>query len=73
MTTNAPAHASAFQYSNGLIANWKITTGTLAIGFVTSVLQYWLLSAVNSSGAVSPLMRASASSTPVTMPGAAAR
>ena len=32
------------------------------------VLQNWLLSAVNSSGAVSPLMRATASSSPVTMP-----
>ena len=38
-----------------------------------SVVQYWLLSAVNSSGAVSPLMRASASRMPVTMPGSAAR
>ena len=47
----------------GLIANWKITTGRLAIGALRSVLQNWLFSAVNSSGAVSPEMRASASNT----------
>ena len=35
-------------------------------------LQNWLLSAVNRSGAVSPAMRASPSSTPVTMPLSAA-
>src|SRR3546814_13798108 len=57
----APAQASECQLSYGLIAYWKITTGTLAIGARTSVVQYWLLSAVNSSGAVSPEMRASAS------------
>ena len=54
-------------------ANWKITTGRLAIGAFMSVLQNWLLSAVNSSGAVSPLMRATASRMPVTMPARAAR
>ena len=48
-------------------------TGALAIGPLRSELQYWLFSAVNSNGAVSPLMRARASSTPVVMPGAAAR
>ena len=37
------------------------------------MLQNWLFSAVNSSGAVSPEMRAIASSTPVTMPARAAR
>ncbi len=35
------------------------------MGVFMSVFQNWLLSAVNSSGAVSPLMRATASSTPV--------
>ena len=50
-----------------------MTTGRLAIGVVRSVLQNWLLSAVKSSGAVSPEMRATASSTPVTMPARAAR
>ena len=50
-----------------------MTTGRLAIGALRSVLQNWLLSAVNSSGAVSPLMRATASSTPVIMPARAAR
>ena len=38
-----------------------------------SVDQNWLLSAVKRSGAVSPLMRASASNTPVTTPERAAR
>src|SRR3546814_4389614 len=57
----------------GLPANWYITTGTLAIGPVTSALQYWLPNAVNSSGAVWPEMRASASRMPVTMPGMAER
>ena len=50
-----------------------MTAGRLAIGALRLVLQNWLLSAVNSSGAVSPLMRAIASSTPVTMPARAAR
>ena len=42
------------QSSYGLIANWKMITGRFAIGAFSSVLQNWLLSAVNSSGAVSP-------------------
>ena len=50
-----------------------MTTGRLATGAFILLLQNWLLSAVNSSGAVSPLMRATASSTPVTMPALAAR
>ena len=66
--TSAPSQASCCQLSYGLSANWKITTGRLAIGALRSVLQNWLLSAVNSSGAVSPLMRATASSRPVSMP-----
>ncbi len=45
-----------------------MTTGRLAIGAFKLLLQNWLLSAVNSSGAVSPLMRAIANSNPVTMP-----
>jgi hypothetical protein len=50
-----------------------MTVGRLAIGALRLVLQNWLLSAVKSSGAVSPLMRAIASSTPVIMPALAAR
>src|SRR5664279_1602367 len=50
-----------------------MTTGRLATGAFISRLQNWLLSAVNNSGAVSPLMRATASSTPVIMPARAAR
>jgi len=50
-----------------------MTTGRLAIGAFRSVLQNWLLSAVKSSGAVSPAIRATASMTPVTMPWSAAR
>ena len=45
-----------------------MTTGRLAIGALRSVLQNWLLSDVNRSGAVSPLIRAIASNTPVIMP-----
>eukprot|EP01139_Manchomonas_bermudensis_P024745 Amastigsp_a843329_7.p3 type:complete len:106 gc:universal Amastigsp_a843329_7:402-719(+) len=43
------------------------------MGAPISVLKNWLLSAVNSSGAVSPLMRATASSRPVITPLLAAR
>jgi hypothetical protein len=50
-----------------------MTVGRLAIGALRLVLQNWLFKAVNSSGAVSPLMRAMASSTPVIMPALAAR
>ena len=42
-----------------------MTTGRLASGWLRLVLQNWLLSAVNSRGAVSPEMRATASRTPV--------
>ena len=52
------------------MANLKIVTGRLAIGWLRSVVQNWLDSAVNSSGAVSPAMRATASRTPVTTPAA---
>ncbi len=71
--SNAPAQASACHSLYGLMANWKITTGRLAMGCIRSVLQNWLLRAVNSSGAVSPAIRAMASSTPVRMPDRAAR
>ena len=67
-----PAQASFCQFSYGLIANLKIVTGRLAIGCVRSLVQNWFDSAVNSSGAVSPAMRASASSTPVITPARAA-
>ncbi len=50
------------------MANWKMTTGRLAIGAFMSALQNWLLSAVNSSGAVSPDIRATASRMPVMTP-----
>ena len=55
------------------MANWKITTGRLAMGWPMLVLKNWLLSAVNSSGAVSPDTRAMASSRPVMTPLLAAR
>src|SRR5689334_4998153 len=55
------------------MANWKMTTGKLDIGALALVLQNWLLSAVKSSGAVSPEIRATANKTPVTMPARAAR
>ncbi len=50
-----------------------MTTGRLGIGAFMFMLKNWLLSAVKRSGAVSPLMRATASRTPVTMPACAAR
>src|SRR4029079_8259128 len=71
--TRAPDQASFCQSAYGLNANWKITTGRFDIGAFRLVLQNWLLSAVNSKGAVSPLMRAIASRTPVSMPACAAR
>src|SRR6266542_327656 len=55
------------------MANWKMTTGRLAIGEFMLDVQTWLLSAVKSSGAVSPLIRATASRMPVMMPAFAAR
>ena len=70
---NTPAQASCCQFSYGLIANLKMVTGRLAIGCARSEVQNWLFSAVNSSGAVSPAMRATASRTPVTTPARAAR
>src|SRR3546814_9103682 len=57
VSTSAPAQAISCHDVYGLPANWYITTGTLAIGPVTSALPYWLPNAVNSSGAVSPEMR----------------
>jgi hypothetical protein len=50
-----------------------MTTGRLAIGAFKFQLKNWLLSAVNRSGAVSPVMRATASRMPVMMPARAAR
>ena len=63
-----PAHASFCQFSYGLIANLKIVTGRLATGPLRSEVQNWFDSAVNSSGAVSPAMRAKASRMPVSTP-----
>ena len=45
-----------------------MTTGRLAIGALRAVVQNWLLSEVNSNGAVSPEILATASSTPVMTP-----
>src|SRR5690606_8656000 len=73
VSTKAPDQASCCQDSYGLPAYWYITTGTLAIGCSTLEFQYWLPKAVNSSGAVSPEMRASDSRMPVTMPAEALR
>ena len=46
----------------------KITTGRLAVGFSGLTLKNWLFRAVNSRGAVSPLMRAKASRAAVRRP-----
>lgn len=51
----------------------KIVTGRFAIGWLMSAEKNWFDSAVKSSGAVSPAMRATASSTPVTIPPTDAR
>ncbi len=50
------------------MAKRKMVTGRFAIGLFRSLVQNWLDKAVNSSGAVSPAIRATASSTPVTIP-----
>ena len=49
------------------------TTGKLAIGAPIFVLKNWLFKAVNSNGAVSPLIRATANNMPVITPLLAAR
>ena len=52
---------------------YAAATGRLGIGAFMLTLKNWLLSAVKSKGAVSPLTRATASNTPVTIPARAAR
>ena len=71
--SSAPTHARLTQFSNGLNANWKMATGRFAIGAFMSADQNWLFNAVKSSGAVSPLIRATASITPVITPPLTAR
>ena len=73
MSTSAPAHACACQSSYGLMAYAKIWSGSAAMGCVSFVDQKELPNAVNSRGAVSPATRATATSTPVTMPPSAVR
>src|SRR3546814_21117593 len=68
VSTSAPAQALSCHDVYGLPANWYISTGTLAIGPVTSELQYWLPNAVKRSGAVPPLILARARRMPVKMP-----
>jgi hypothetical protein len=51
----------------------KICTVSEAMGWSARRLQYWLLRAVKSRGAVSPAARATARSEAVTMPGSAVR
>ena len=58
-----------FQFALSPYEDWR----RLAMGAFMLALQNWLLSAVNSSGAVSPETRATASSTPVIRPLNAAR
>ncbi len=50
------------------MANLKIVTGKLAIGSFRSVLQNWLDSEVNSSGALFHPQYAIANNTPVIIP-----
>src|SRR6266700_1445900 len=63
-----PAHANSCQSLYGLMANWKMTTGRFDIGALRLVVQNWLFSDVNSNGAVSPEIRATASRIPVMTP-----
>src|SRR6202035_4359721 len=69
----APVQASCCHSLYGLSANWKMTTGRLAIGAFKFVLKNWLFSAVKSRGAVSPLMQAMARRSAVVRPARAAR
>ena len=72
-STSAAPHASSSDCGVWTLTELaKISCGSAAIGWRTSVEKNWLLSDVNSSGAVSPDARASASITPVRIPGAAA-
>ena len=64
----APPQAKSTQFWYGLMANWKITTGKLAMGAFISKEKNGLFNAVNNKGAVSPLTRAKAKSTPVMTP-----
>jgi len=56
---NTPAQASFCQFSYGLIANLKIVTGRLAIGWLMSLVQNWFESAVKSFYFSNPIARAS--------------
>src|SRR5471032_102601 len=71
--SKAPPQASERQLSYGLSANEEMTDGKLASGAFMLKLWNWLFNAVNSSGAVSPAIRARASSTPVITPALTAR
>ncbi|MBK9304476.1 MAG: hypothetical protein IPM94_11450 [bacterium] len=72
MISDAP-QALACQSAYGDMAYWKTVTVRLATGSdIERRGQKGLFSAVNSSGAVSPLTRATASSTPVIRPPRAA-
>src|SRR6185437_13261636 len=71
--SSAPPQASSIQLPYALLAKLKMTTGRLAISRFMSSEVNWLLTAVKSSGAVSPAIRATASMTPVSMPWSAAR
>src|SRR5215471_3827035 len=71
-STRAPAQACRCQSSYGEMAYVKTCTVIEEIGCVNDVEKNRLLNDVNSSGAVSPATRASASTTPVMIPGNAA-
>src|SRR3989442_4040662 len=71
-STSAPAHACRGRSSYGEMAYVYTCTVSDEIGSVSCVLKNRLLNAVKSSGAGSPAIRASASTTPLTIPGNAA-
>ena len=68
-----PTQASRRQLSSAESAKSKMIFGKFAMGCIMSVLKFRFPRAVNSKGAVSPLMRAKASRIPVSMPLPAAR
>src|SRR2546428_1158356 len=72
-STSAPAHAWRCQSSYGEMAYVYTCTVSDEIGSARCVLKKRVLNAVKSSGALSPAIRARASTTPLTVPGHAPR
>ena len=63
--------AAGMDFESGKKQAWRLVR--LAVGWSGRKFQYWLLSEVNSSGAVSPAARETASSAAVAIPPSAVR